>query len=98
MPYSHPDAVPQIVKTEAANFHEEVIQGLLKLQQNAQMITDRLQRVITRAFGEGPTNAGNNSPKAVPSGSTGVIKETIENLVAETAQQSVLISRIDEIL
>jgi hypothetical protein len=61
--------------------------------------TDRMQRVIDRAFGSTPEAASTKSqPREVPMGAIGVARDRIGDLHTIANQQSALLDQIDRIV
>lgn len=60
---------------------------------------DRMERIISRAFGQSTgKDANGNVPKPVPNGEIGALNERIEQLSNICSQQGQAISRLDSIV
>jgi hypothetical protein len=82
--------------TEAAM--QEFIVRLAKLNEDMGITTDRLQRVIDRAFGPAPETASGGQPRAVPSGAIGTIRDKLEDLAHLASAQYSLLNRLDTVV
>lgn len=77
---------------------QEFGERLAKVREHMSMNNDRIERVLSRAFGDGPTAGINSNPRAVPSGEIGTVRERLDDLSALLDAQSALLNRVDTIV
>ena len=77
---------------------QEFGERLVKLRECLSMNNDRIERVLSRAFGEGPTGPAGSSPRAIPSGEVGTVRDRLDDLSSLLNAQSTLLNRVDTIV
>jgi hypothetical protein len=88
--YAPPPADPANVIDAAAQRIEEATKQVAHL-------SDRLQRIVSRAFGESPQGKA-DGPRPVPQGSVGNLGLQIEQLLGSLNEMVPIINRIDVIV
>ena len=71
---------------------------LSEIRKSLDLVTDRIGRILSRAFGESPTECSAAQPCPVPSGELGMMDEHLDALASIAAEQSGLLSRLDRIV
>lgn len=90
----------QQAQVKPMNAMQEINARLAKLFEAYGVNTDRMNRVVDRAFGapKGENVGGNATPRAVPNGEIAAVMSAIDTLEALAKQQAEALSRIDGIV
>jgi hypothetical protein len=88
---------PQI-QGEPANILEALSRRAAEAIKQASMANDRIQRVFSRAFGDGQSESRPQQPRVVPAGALGGLSEQLDELNGILSEQAVLLNRLDTIV
>jgi hypothetical protein len=87
-----------VAKDEPANVMVGLHYRLKAATEQAALTNDRLQRIVSRAFGDPLPGDVNQAPKQVPAGTVGMVSEQMEELLMLLAEQSKLLGRLDTLV
>lgn len=81
-----------------ANSVQEISSRLSEIQELFGSNAERMERIVTRAFGESAKGDEKDQPRAVPNGEIGAVMERLGNLAALASHQKDIIARLDGIV